>query len=240
MTSIPQEKRCRSCHITKSASDFHKRSVSKDGLGSYCRTCAKKFQPVRTPKPLYKDITGQVFGKLTAIERRGRKHGGYVWFCTCECGGSGEFTLQSLHVGRKHCGCVPKPKPVVGFQKGHLGYGRKPYGEASRNKVLLQYRTDAKERGYAFDLTNDQAYELFQSNCFYCGSPPSQVCRNPNNNGDYTYNGIDRKDNTKGYNPDNVVSCCGRCNYMKRDEPFDVFIDRIKRIYHQMIHQGLA
>jgi hypothetical protein len=28
---------------------------------------------------------------------------------------------------------------------------------------------------------------------------------------------LDRKDNDLGYTPENVVACCTRCNYAKRD-----------------------
>ena len=41
------------------------------------------------------DITGQVFGKLTAIKRDGRdKRNNALWLCRCECGNE---CIRSLH-----------------------------------------------------------------------------------------------------------------------------------------------
>lgn len=63
--------------------------------------------------------------------------------------------------------------------------------------------------------------------------PPSQSClsKNPQCNGDYVYNGIDRVDNTKGYTIDNVVPCCGICNMAKGKLNQQEFQNWIKRVY---------
>lgn len=52
-------------------------------------------------------------------------------------------------------------------------------------------------------------------------------------NGGYTYNGIDRVDNTKGYEETNVVPCCTVCNRAKMAHTQEEFFDRVRRIYEK-------
>lgn len=55
-----------------------------------------------------KDLTGQTFGRLTAlsrVERKGKTH----WACSCSCGGSVTATTYRLTSGNtKSCGCLKK------------------------------------------------------------------------------------------------------------------------------------
>ena len=52
------------------------------------------------------DLTGQVFGRLTVIERAGRRGNDATWKCSCSCGGSAEATASHLRRGAvTSCGC---------------------------------------------------------------------------------------------------------------------------------------
>lgn len=53
-----------------------------------------------------------------------------------------------------------------------------------------------------------------------------------NTNGAYTYNGIDRVDNNKGYTITNSVPCCKDCNFAKRDMTHDEFIAWVTRVFN--------
>jgi len=62
------------------------------------------------------DLTGQKFGRLTAINpTEERSQGRVVWHCECECGNTIEVPSHSLVSGNtKSCGCLKKetlPKP---------------------------------------------------------------------------------------------------------------------------------
>lgn len=78
-------------------------------------------------------------------------------------------------------------------------------------------RSDAKERGLLFDLPDLLALDLVTDNCFYCGSAPDPV------------NGIDRVNNARGYEEDNVVSCCTCCNTAKLDHSVEDFTAWLRR-----------
>lgn len=56
----------------------------------------------------FKDISGQKFGRLTALYRLHKYHKkGTYWLCACECGNLVETTLNNLTMGHtKSCGCL--------------------------------------------------------------------------------------------------------------------------------------
>lgn len=62
---------------------------------------------VRTERKV-KDLTGQHFGRLTALERLDKKRGSsFLWRCRCDCGGMVETSANSLLSGNtRSCGCL--------------------------------------------------------------------------------------------------------------------------------------
>lgn len=54
------------------------------------------------------DITGEKYGKLTAVEFYTRdKHNKRVWVCLCDCGKQVNIALDSLRSGKtRSCGCL--------------------------------------------------------------------------------------------------------------------------------------
>ena len=61
-----------------------------------------------------KDVKGQRFGRLVAIEpTRERKRGGVVWRCKCDCGNEVFMSLDVLQAKTtKSCGCVRRENAV--------------------------------------------------------------------------------------------------------------------------------
>jgi len=56
------------------------------------------------------DLTGQVFGRLTAVTPAGRnKHGQTMWACKCECGAEVVVVAGNMKSGNScSCGCFRK------------------------------------------------------------------------------------------------------------------------------------
>lgn len=54
------------------------------------------------------DMTGQVFGRLTVLERAGSdpKNGGAMWLCRCKCGNTAKVRGSELRSSRRSCGCA--------------------------------------------------------------------------------------------------------------------------------------
>ena len=145
------------------------------------------------------------------------------WFCICDCGGAKVASSMVLTNGRtRSCGCV------------HDNYHRKhPNGTAAFLSLYRLYEVQAVGRGLCFDLSLEDFRGLTRRDCYYCGIAPEHIKRatGQQSGGTYTYNGIDRIDNGKGYTIDNCVPCCGTCNRMKMAMPHDEFLAHIDRIH---------
>ena len=74
---------------------------------SMCKKCSS-LKNLKTIKvPYFKDLTGQRFGKLVALEKIERKGKTYFWKCQCDCGNICEKEAQYLLNGdTKSCGCL--------------------------------------------------------------------------------------------------------------------------------------
>lgn len=80
---------------------------------------------------------------------------------------------------------------------------------------------------------NEKIYDIINRTCHYCGHKPTGEDRDLTPlTLSYTdcYNGIDRKDNSLGYQTDNVVPCCAICNRAKNNMDYKDFIDYLVRI----------
>ena len=67
------------------------------------------------------DLTGQRFGKLVVVKDVGRKNGGVLWECLCDCGKQTNVVSNNLSNGHtKSCGCIGGSKYLVGKRFGKL------------------------------------------------------------------------------------------------------------------------
>jgi len=79
------------------------------------------------------------------------------------------------------------------------------------------YKGRAVKSSIPFVLSYQEFLQHWQKPCSYCGSPIETI-------------GLDRKDNTRGYTPDNVTPCCPDCNWMKGGDTTEVFLARCVRV----------
>lgn len=171
------------------------------------------------------DLVGQRFGRLHVVGRApDRTSPGtssrVMWRCICECGATKDVRGKYLRSGHtKSCGgggaCHSKAKPS---------------GVAAALYVYRYYRRNAVSTGRTFELSLEQFLDLTQRSCFYCDTMPGTLARAPRRNGEFVYNGLDRFDSALGYTTDNVVPCCGTCNYMKQGLSASEFVERCRRI----------
>lgn len=103
--------------------------------------------------------------------------------------------------------------PVVGKKKPHRSSWCQPC-HVKRYRDYLRTpkhrfssgKSRAKRTGVPWTLTPEQYWPMLDLPCHYCGGPLGE-----------TAVGLDQKVAGNGYTPDNVVSCCGRCNWVKGD-----------------------
>lgn len=117
---------------------------------------------------------------------------------------------------------------------------------ASFNKLIRQYRNNAKNRHVSFDLSAEECYAFFKDNCHYCGKTPNTLINNytdvrgkPNDTKNYRfdlslanfyYNGIDRLEPTSAYSRERCVSCCKICNHAKYLSSYADFTSWLRRL----------
>ncbi len=81
----------------------------------------------------------------------------------------------------------------------------------SMRRLYRNYVKGCMRKNIYWGLSLEQFHRLTSSPCAYCDKPPAQRSRA------YVYNGIDRKNNALGYQPENCVAACRECNFMKKD-----------------------
>ena len=154
------------------------------------------------------DLTGKRFGHLVVDKLDHRKNNcnqrqaTWYWRCTCDCGNVCYRTTASLqHSLNAAC-------PKCAF-KIAIGKTTLPNGLSKWHRMMRVYAKNAMRCGRVFHLTDEEFIRVASAPCTYCGAPPVMssykvVC-----------NGIDRIDNDRGYEPDNVTACCHWCNIAK-------------------------
>jgi hypothetical protein len=174
----------------------------------------------------FRDLTGDRFGRLTAVSVGPKnRSGNYTWNCVCDCGA--ETTLPADHLLRKvqpvkSCGC---------FRNDRTREACSPNPDQTAFRLLISaYKKRARAKGLAFSLTDEQFRTITSGECHYCGTPPAMVMENRSRTGRYLYSSIDRKDPSQGYTEANSAPCCKTCNYMKWTLSEQEFIQRARAI----------
>jgi len=102
-TSVVWKCKCDCGNITyASQSDLHKGATKSCG-------CINKEQLTKLNESRTKDISGERFGRLTALFPTSKRSGGgsIIWHCKCDCGNEMEVNSNSLVTGfTKSCGCA--------------------------------------------------------------------------------------------------------------------------------------
>ena len=95
-------------------------------------------------------------------------------------------------------------------------FAQREFNQTPKGKYL-SYKKGSKQRGYSFTLTMDEFMGFWNKSCFYCGDEIEGI-------------GLDRVNNSIGYEIHNVISCCSTCNMMKWMTLSDFFISQCKKI----------
>ncbi len=149
-----------------------------------------------------------------------------LYECECDCGNITIIWPAKLLKGKtKSCGCYT----IENFIKRNKS--KKLHdGESAKRSLIRSYKSNARNKGYTFNLTDDECTFLFKQNCHYCNAVPRLRKRHSSQSSGYLANGIDRMDNNIGYEIDNVITCCSECNYKKGAQSFTDFTNWINRL----------
>lgn len=139
------------------------------------------------------DLTGKVFGRLTAMRRSGTSDGCAVWECHCHCGRVLHVGSRSLASGRtKSCGCLQREKAsFVG--KNNALHGKSKTKE-HRTWAGIKTRCTNKNckyyhryggRGIKMCDRWEQSFEAFLADVGPAPSLLHSIDRFPDNDGNY-------------------------------------------------------
>jgi hypothetical protein len=140
--------------------------------------------------------TGLRFGRRVVLQMIRRKGKRLRWKFRCDCGRTAICLTQDLTRGKGCKFCVHKgPRP----------YRRKRPFEATYNAFVSRSK-------HAVNISYEQFVSFTQiPNCHYCDIPVIWGA----DRRETTATNLDRKDNYRPYDFDNLVVCCLRCNKSK-------------------------
>lgn len=99
--------------------------------------------------------------------------------------------------------------------------GRRFETKDTRRVSFSEYKNRAEQKAREFTLTEEIFEQEIMKDCYLCGKSNSEThC-----------NGLDRFDNAQGYTDDNVLSCCGNCNYLKNNYLYEDVLEKCELIY---------
>lgn len=133
------------------------------------------------------DITGQRFGKLTAIERSGSIRTQAAWRCVCDCGNEVVRAGSAMRSGNtESCGCVRRGGEVHELKKKYLSEYWAWAGMKTRcyNKNVVAY---PHYGGRGVTVCNEwlNSFPTFLRDVGPRPSPQHSLDRWPDNNGAY-------------------------------------------------------
>lgn len=189
-------------------------------------------------KTTAKNHAGKKHFRLTFIRPTDKKTKSkqIIWEALCDCG---KTTYVRPYFGNKgsvkSCGCLhDESRKEVGHALGMKNRIHDPIISSARAVWRARYNDG--------DINFENFYSLSQLPCYYCKIMPAnmrnvasngkpQYSDNQRENGNFTYNGLDRVDNSKGHTLSNVVPCCKECNMAKGTRTREEFLVHNRRVY---------
>jgi len=143
-------------------------------------------------KKKYFDLTGKIFGRWTVISRAGATMDSRpLWRCVCTCGKEGIIRGETLRNGSsRSCGCLQKElMRAKRLTHGLTGTPTRGVWDHMKTRCYNKNSKDYKNYG-GRGITVCERWLVFENFLEDMGQKPKYLT-------------IERKDNNKGYSPDN-------------------------------------
>jgi hypothetical protein len=144
------------------------------------------------------------------------------WVCECICGNIREvYQTHLINGNSKSCGCTA-------LKTGSDHPLWKGCGDIS-GQFFSAIRAGAKSRNLEFNITVEESWELFLKQNKKCALSGIDITINPTRDEETTAS-LDRIDNTKGYEPDNIQWLHKYVNMMKSSYSQELFLQLCSKI----------
>lgn len=147
-------KKCSKCKEEKQFSEFHKKSVSKDGLRSSCKDCTNESNRKSFNKSDRKSKTEEIFR-----EKESNSPPGYKYCRKCD-----EYKKIDLFYKHSKCNDGVRPHCI----ECHSKNGSLRYEEEYKNTEKLRVRARGEHLFRQFKITIDQYDKILISQNFCC------------------------------------------------------------------------
>jgi hypothetical protein len=176
-----------------------------------------------------KNLAGKVFGrlKITGLDKQTKS--GCYWNVVCHCGLKKSARVMHIKKGAFSSCLCPDNSKRKSLRITNEYRAEYPHlADPGFCHVLSNYTRGSRIREIEMGLSAQEIFNLSQGHCFYCGEAPVEgaIASKLGNK----FNGIDRKESSKGYTLENCVSCCSPCNRMKGKWNVTEFVLRLKSI----------
>lgn len=179
--------------------------------------------------PLHK-YTGKKYGYLTLIHyaRPGGKGKGTIWKARCDCGNEVEVVAKDVAAEKvRTCGkCQLYRRLEPSKQAPRWGASR------AEKKLYESQARQALARGISWSILPSEFSKIIRESCVYCRSEPRQRKKGLK----VPRNGIDRLSPSKGFTPDNTVTCCSDCKQMKAGRNYIEFLEHVVKVTENVQH----
>lgn len=203
-------KTCSKCRAARTRDEFHVDKTTRDGLKGQCKSCVSRCNNPRytTTNPA---VTQKVCAQCNLVKaaKEFSKH---------------KSTRTGLRSTCRSCESLTRThrRQEDLRKRGYRALNDLlTYNPAGR-RVFDAYKNNAEIRGLKFFLTPHHFMKVLSGPCDYCGRIGGNKSKARNHVFEYT--GIDRVDNSQGYELHNVVPCCRLCNVAKNNLPLEEFL----------------
>lgn len=213
---------CSRCKVEKDESEFSKKAKS-DRLKEWCKKChaaycrrwyllnkEKHRRYVHDHNDKRKTHTCKQCGRGEPevsfyIKREGTKY--YRRFICYEC---------DVAYRRKYK-TTEESKRRENQRKAAKQRSDRATNTRSWRFILRDSKAADRNKHRKNDLDAEFIKDLIAHGCSYCDDKQGRV-------------GLDRIDNSKGHTRDNVNPCCWRCNWLRRDMPYEAWMELVPAI----------
>jgi uncharacterized protein DUF4338 len=222
------EKKCDTCHISKSLCDFERTGVSHRNTCISCRKMRRKEAPVEDKEVIIAKVVGKTkeckeckeCGETKEIIGNFQIHTNFYRNICNECYNKKDYCKTYREKKKKEIGEEQYLKNKAEHARMYRAKREIEGWVKTFDSRFFSIKGGAKSRGIGFFLSKSECEKMMLINpCYYCGITIEDKI-----------NGIDRLDHNDHYTPENCVSCCTDCNMMKGSLDPNTFIERCSQI----------